>query len=66
MKKKTAVILLILAMAMQLVACGLFTCKQDGCEDDIYKDGYCQYHYYLKQGSDTLKDVVNGIGNLFN
>lgn len=57
-KKLTAIIML---LAIMLSACSFTpTCKANGCDSDIYQDGYCKYHYYLKNGEDTLKDIING------
>lgn len=48
-------------MVMSLVACGGIThCKE--CDDEIYKDGYCQYHYTVykaKDAIDSAKDAVD-------
>ncbi len=49
-----------LGIVLQLTACSITnTCKESGCDDEIYEEGYCKYHYYLKAGSDIIKDIVN-------
>lgn len=61
MKKKILAGLVIMAVALQLVACTYTpTCKESDCDETtIYEDGYCKYHYYLKTGEDMLKDFIN-------
>ena len=56
MKKRIAAVLLVLVMAMQLAACGS-TCKANGCNEEIYKDGYCTTHYYLNAGGNILNEL---------
>ena len=62
MKKKILTILLIGLTAINgLTACSLQkTCKEDGCEEtEIYKDGYCKFHYFTNTGENIIKDVIN-------
>lgn len=61
MKKRITAVLFVTIMALQLAACSLEpTCKASDCnETDIYKDGYCKYHYYTNAGEDLLKDLFN-------
>lgn len=59
MKKKVLCLFMALMAVLQLTACGSNTCKESGCDDEVYEEGYCKYHYYLKTGSDTLKDIIN-------
>lgn len=60
---KGKLIAVTLLLAVMLSACSfpqlLQTCKASGCDEEIYRDGYCRYHYYLKNGEDTLKDIMN-------
>lgn len=57
MKKKIAALFALAALACSLVACaGLTHCKE--CDDEIYKDGYCKYHYELK----NVKDKADALG----
>lgn len=57
-KKLVAVAILLSAM---LSACSFTSnCKYSDCDEEVYRDGYCRYHYYLKNGEDTLKDIING------
>ena len=51
--------ILALGMVLQLTACSFNTCKESGCDDEIYEDGYCKYHYYIHAGEDILKDIIN-------
>lgn len=59
MKKRALSLFVAFIAVLQLTACSSDTCKESGCDDEIYKDGYCKYHYYLNAGSDVLKDIVN-------
>ena len=61
LKKKIAVVFFIMMMVLHLTACSLqITCKADGCsETDIYEDGYCRYHYYMRAGENLIKDFFN-------
>ena len=53
MKKKLAALLLLGALSLQLVACGN-DCKADGCDKEVYEDGYCEMHYFEKAITDAL------------
>ena len=60
MRRKVLCVFVALLTVLQLTACSLTnTCKESGCDDEIYEDGYCKYHYYLNTGSDILKDIIN-------
>jgi len=54
-------LLLLLTVILALTACGSPpTCKYDNCEEtELYKDGYCKYHYYISAGESIVKDIVN-------
>lgn len=61
MKKRLLVVGCMLLLS-QSIGCTLFqtTCKESGCDEtDIYKDGYCKYHYYINEGEDIIKEFVN-------
>lgn len=61
MKKKFITVLIMAVMACQLAACSFEpTCKVSGCgEAEIYKEGYCKYHYYQNVGEGIIKDFIN-------
>ncbi len=59
MKKKLLSVFAVFVMTLQLIACNSDTCRASDCDDEIYKDGYCRYHYYLNAGTDILKDIIN-------
>lgn len=60
MKKKIMAVFSIILTAAMLTACAPFTCREQGCnETEIYKDGYCKYHYGLNAGENMLKDLIN-------
>lgn len=59
---KRKLIVVTLLLSIMLSACSFQqTCKVSDCDDEIYQDGYCKYHYYLKNGEDTLKDIINAL-----
>lgn len=58
--KKLLILLTAVVMIMSLTACGGITQCKD-CGDDIYKDGYCQYHYTLHQAQDSVDSAAKGI-----
>ncbi len=58
MKKSIKLVTVALLVVLALVGCGA-NCKEPGCNDEVYKDGYCKYHYALNKGEDTLKGIVN-------
>jgi major membrane immunogen (membrane-anchored lipoprotein) len=59
MKLKKVLFVMMLSSVM-LSACSFTqTCKAEGCDEEIYQDGYCKYHYYLKNGEDTIKNLIN-------
>ena len=53
MKKK---IFAVLALGA-LVGCG--TCKEDGCDEEVYKEGYCELHYNLNELAEGLEDLAD-------
>ncbi|MBP3380433.1 MAG: hypothetical protein J6K77_06190 [Ruminococcus sp.] len=58
MKKKFfAVLALGAVMLTALVGCG--TCKEDGCDEEVYKDGYCEVHYTLHAAGEALEDLAD-------
>lgn len=61
LKKRIMTVFFVMMMLLQLSACSLqISCKADGCnETDIYEDGYCRYHYYLRAGENLLKEIIN-------
>ena len=61
MKLKKKLVAALILIALMLSACSFTpTCKASDCDSEIYQDGYCKYHYYLENGKDTLKDIING------
>ena len=58
MKKRILVGIILLLAAVGLVGCGPKTCKEKGCDDtEIYKDGYCEWHYYENAAGDVLEEI---------
>ncbi len=45
-KKKLVVLLAMVALLASLTGCARH-CKE--CDNEVYKDGYCEYHYGLNQ-----------------
>lgn len=63
MKKRILTLLIVTVLAgLSMTACSFEkTCKESGCDEtELYKDGYCKYHYYINAGEDIIKDVING------
>ncbi len=61
MKSKKKLIVVVILLSAMLSACSFaLNCKANGCDSEIYQDGYCKYHYFLKNGEDTLKNIFNG------
>ena len=46
-------LLLVGLMLCSLAACSR-TCKENGCNNKVYKDGYCELHYALHQAENLL------------
>lgn len=60
-KVRMKIIAVIMLLTLMLSACSLTPiCKASDCDSKVYQDGYCKYHYYLKNGEDTLKEIING------
>ena len=61
--RKIGLIGVILALGVGLTACGPKTCVE--CDDEVYKDGLCEYHYEMeqirKELDDTAKDFYDMI-----
>ena len=58
MRKKIAAVVLLATMAFSLSACSFSnTCKASGCDEEVYKNGYCEYHYILDVGGDLLESL---------
>jgi len=57
LKKKLALLMAVLTVAFSLVACsGITHCKQ--CDDKVYEDGLCKYHYEVN----SVKEKVDSVG----
>jgi hypothetical protein len=53
------IIVLILIFAV-FKSCGNGnTCKEKGCHDELYKDGYCRTHYMLHITDEYLDDYFH-------
>lgn len=60
MKTKRKLIAVVILLSAMLSACSFdLNCKAEDCDSEVYQDGYCKYHYYLKNGEDFLKDIFN-------
>lgn len=71
MTKKLIIVAMVSVMGLSsITGCSLLTktCKEPGCEEtEIYKDGYCKYHYekhmlgdMVDEAEGALKDFING------
>lgn len=64
MKKKLSLIFVVVALACSLAGCaGLTHCKE--CDDEIYEDGYCKYHYGLNAAKDKVDEVGKDLFDIF-
>jgi hypothetical protein len=61
MKKKLALFAVIFGIMASAVACGQKDCKAKGCSEEVYKDGYCEEHYFEKAFEKGLEEL----GGLF-
>ena len=59
--QKIGVFAAVLAMAISLTACGSSHCKEEGCENEVYEDGYCEYHYALNVAKDAVGDAAGDL-----
>ena len=57
--KKFFVLLLVVVMALAMTACSS-KCKESGCSEDVYEDGYCEIHY----AAHALEDALGELGDL--
>ncbi len=65
MKKKIVVLFALATLACSLVACaGLTHCKE--CDDEVYKGGYCKYHYELNNAKDKVDSLGKDVFDMFN
>ena len=65
MKKLTATLGL-MTLLFSLTACsGITNCKADGCDRDIYEDGYCQYHFTVGTVKAGVDEVGQGLFDSF-
>ena len=53
--KKMMALIAALALAASLTACRGH-CKS--CDQPVYKDGYCEYHYALNAAQDLVDDAA--------
>lgn len=64
MKRKISLILAVVTLVCSLVGCaGLTHCKE--CEDEIYKDGYCKYHYEINNVKNEVDKIGKDIFDMF-
>ena len=62
MRKKVQFVLALIMVMTLLSACGEpANCKAEGCDDEIYMDGYCQYHYTMQQLDGLGKELFDGL-----
>ncbi len=58
-KKRLWPILLAGLFAVQMTACGEDnTCGEEECEQEIYRDGYCEDHFYLHQAEELTERLL--------
>ena len=59
--KKIGILLAALVMAVSLTACGSSTCQVEGCGNEVYEDGYCEYHYALNVAGEMVSDAAGDL-----
>lgn len=59
MMKKFIILLTSWLMVISLAACGSSHCKE--CDEAVYKDGYCEYHYALNAAGDIVDGAADEI-----
>jgi len=65
MKRKISLLLLVVTLIGSMAGCaGLTHCKE--CDDKIYEDGYCKYHYEINNAKNKVdelgKDLYDFLG----
>ena len=58
MKKRIAMAVLTIAAVLSLTACGPTDCKHDGCDKEIYENGYCMEHAVEPALEDLVGDLL--------
>lgn len=53
--------LAMLVMAVGLTGCGSSQCKEEGCDKEVYEDGYCEYHYALNVAGEIVSDAAGDL-----
>lgn len=62
--KKVMMLIAATIILFSLSACsGLSHCKE--CDDAVYKDGYCKYHYSKQALKDTIDSEAKGLFDKF-
>ncbi len=57
MKKRCFLLTLIFSIMLFAAACGQKDCKAEGCSEEVFKNGYCEAHYYEKMIEEGLKEL---------
>lgn len=52
------IIIIFILLVVVFESCGN-NCKERGCHEKLYKDGYCQSHYMLHVADEYLDDYFN-------
>lgn len=53
-------IVIILTTAMILLTGCSTTCKINGCDNEVYKEGLCRTHYLASEGANLFNEIVGG------
>ena len=59
MDKKLLVCVIFMMLLVSLTACGQKTCKVSGCDDAIYQDEYCKYHFTVHNADQVAKGIFD-------
>lgn len=59
MKKMTMILAAAMMLCVLTSCAGVTHCKE--CDDEVYQDGYCKYHYALRVAKDTVDDAAKDL-----
>ena len=59
MKRIVVLLVAFVIAAVCLAGCGSSKCKE--CDREVYKDGYCEYHYAINIAEDVLNDAAGDL-----
>lgn len=65
MKRKISLLLLAVTLVAGMAGCaGSKHCKE--CDDEVYEEGYCKYHYEINVVKNKVDELGKEIYDIFN